>query len=1107
MKAFQYSSLPVVVAAIVGALHWAIIPVFAADDLVENLQIASPEPVCLIPQDSTVLEKQVWTVGVLAIRGFEAAYREFNTTFADYLTATAGQRFDPPIEFQLKPLNFLTLFEDSEQGNVDFIYVNPSAYSCIESEYGARSLASQISRRVVGGVTYNLKRFGGVIATLANRDDIQSIHDLKDKIVATASISGLGSGQMQFREMQNAGMSYINDPKQMVFTSNQGKVVKGVLSGEFDVGFIRTDQLERSQDADGNPIDLSMFKVIDPKGALSIDRIPFPFESSTELYPEWNIASLDHVPDEVSSAVQTAMLQVGSFADLASARQACEEDPVNCDNYQAMPRTCEATADITELAANASAAGKYSRWIPSLSYMELRSMQEATGFIERREEDNVWRCLRSATLYDSISCPAEMIKKTQEQVESGCETEGLECAEGYQCVCTPCYEVFECIDSIDIGGNCVAYSVFLPAILVPIAVIFIAACFITLGYKSRQMVQQAKAAAKNERDLNEFIAHEVRNPLSAALSASVFVNTAVQAEVDEDTMDNLREDANIISSSLRFINDLLRSMLDVQRATRDQMVLEQDNIDILCDIFQPAASMIYARDTNFVVTVDCPEGLIIRGDRLRLQQVILNLARNSAKFVVEGFVRLRAEVIENHVHLFVEDSGPGIPEEKRKSLFNKYQKSLDSLAQGTGVGLSLVEKLVNLMEGSIWLDEAYRSGYKNYPGARLVIDLKKEPEAIVEDEFGFSDMIDLKVAQTLSDFKIPSDVDQKLPMQCRVLLVDDDHNLRKFARRLLKVVRPTWTIEEAASGEACLHACGAKEEEKEPYDLIFMDQYMTSVDQCLKGTETVRALRTRGIKSIICGLSANDLDDVFAAAGADLFHLKPFPSDPYDVCKLLVELFEVRDFALEEEQDEFDAQNQAIIDTNNIGLEDTVADLTSSEEEGSVPVDENRSLRSNGRSIRSSLSVPSGSADTRSRISNLPDSLSVLIVDDDRTLRRLCTRGLKGIHKNIHIRDVSSGEAALALTEAQTFDIIFMDQYMTSVNESILRGIDTIKLMRERGVKSLICGLSANEQEHDFLDAGANYFQLKPLPCSPPDLEVLLEKILAKRRRPSQEQA
>lgn len=225
--------------------------------------------------------QDTYTIGVLAIRGPEAAFAEFNQTYNDYLTATAGQRFDPPVRFEMKALNFLTLFSDSEASLVDFIYVNPSAYSCIESEYEARSLVSQVSRRKVSGNIYDLKRFGGVIMTRKDRDDISTLADLKGRIIAAASISGLGSGQMQFREMIQGGLDYLNDPKAMVFTSNQGKVVNGVLNGDFDVGFVRTDQMERSKDADGNLIGADKFKVIGTKSDLSIDGVPFPFESST----------------------------------------------------------------------------------------------------------------------------------------------------------------------------------------------------------------------------------------------------------------------------------------------------------------------------------------------------------------------------------------------------------------------------------------------------------------------------------------------------------------------------------------------------------------------------------------------------------------------------------------------------------------------------------------------------------------------------------------------------------------------------------------------------------------------------------------------------------
>ncbi|CAB9496779.1 Receptor-type guanylate cyclase gcy [Seminavis robusta] len=390
-----------------------------------------------------------YTIGVLAIRGEDQAYNEWNTTFGSYLTATAGRRFDPPIRFSMKPLSLGSLFEEHRQ--VDFIYVNPSAFSCIASEHGAQSLASQISRRNVDGKQYDLVKFGGVIATLAN-STVNTLQDLKGKIVAAASISGLGSGQMQFREMQKAGLSYINDPKQLVFTSNQGKVVKGLLSGQFDVGFIRTDQLERFSHSDKD-LDtfLKRFKIVNPQPNLTLeDGMVFPFESSTMLYPEWNVASLMHVDEEVSRAVQESLTALAEHASVGQAYNDClkEYGPAFCSDLPfpgqfALKTRSDTTLEIAQLAYTGMVQGKYAGWRTTLSYMDLRSMQEGTGFLRLDEESHQWRCVRSKELYNAITCPDGFFRKTPQQVQEGCSGAGLECPEGMQCVCQPCLKGFD----------------------------------------------------------------------------------------------------------------------------------------------------------------------------------------------------------------------------------------------------------------------------------------------------------------------------------------------------------------------------------------------------------------------------------------------------------------------------------------------------------------------------------------------------------------------------------------------------------------------------------------------------------------------------------------
>lgn len=82
------------------------------------------------------------------------------------------------------------------------------------------------------------------------------------------------------------------------------------------------------------------------------------------------------------------------------------------------------------------------------------------------------------------------------------------------------------------------------------------------------------------------------------------------------------------------------------------------------------------------VSVDCPPDLFAMTVCLRLKQVMLNFGRNSSKCVEQGFIRLRGAVVDRNVQLSVEDSGPGIPLDKQKRLFLKFQESLDVLSQG-----------------------------------------------------------------------------------------------------------------------------------------------------------------------------------------------------------------------------------------------------------------------------------------------------------------------------------------------------------------------------------------------------------------------------------------
>ena len=104
--------------------------------------------------------------------------------------------------------------------------------------------------------------------------------------------------------------------------------------------------------------------------------------------------------------------------------------------------------------------------------------------------------------------------------------------------------------------------------------------------KSALILENAEKIAAQERELNAFLAHEVRNPLAAAMSASSFVASAIQQDrplASEASVESCRGDVHIIQSSLKFINDLLRSLLDMQKAASNRLALKMQASDIFND--------------------------------------------------------------------------------------------------------------------------------------------------------------------------------------------------------------------------------------------------------------------------------------------------------------------------------------------------------------------------------------------------------------------------------------------------------------------------------------------------------------------------------------------
>ena len=274
-----------------------------------------------------------------------------------------------------------------------------------------------------------------------------------------------------------------------MFTSDQNKVVHGVLDGKFEVGFVRTDEIQRAKDDNGTLLDPNLFKVIDPLPNLNIDGIPFPFESSTPLYPEWNLAALKHVPDDVSLAVQAAMLALADHASVATEMATCMQTYNNTEQCQFDNFTkarCDTTQQVAEIALEAGNKGSYSAWTTTLSYLQLWSLHEATGYIKKDPADNIFKCTRSTTLFESITCPNGYYKASEEEINNGCNAQGLQCEEGFQCLCSPCMPVLDCNRGLIIHGTCVPYSILMPSVVLPFFLVCAICVHLYVEYRRKQ---------------------------------------------------------------------------------------------------------------------------------------------------------------------------------------------------------------------------------------------------------------------------------------------------------------------------------------------------------------------------------------------------------------------------------------------------------------------------------------------------------------------------------------------------------------------------------------------------------------------------------------------
>ena len=391
--------------------------------------------------------------------------------------------------------------------------------------------------------------------------------------------------------------------------------------------------------------------------------------------------------------------------------------------------------------------------------------------------------------------------------------------------------------------------------------------------KQRQALEEAlKSANRANSAKSDFLSrmsHDIRTPMNAIIGMTAIAS----AHVGEP--DRIRDALGKISSSSQYLLSLINDVLDMSKIESGKFKLTQENIH-LTTLLEELVGMVQPQVKQHQHTLTVDIGQIrhndVIGDKLRIQQVFMNIMSNAIKYTPDGG-EIGFSVSEKKINsssaacyeLVFRDNGIGVAPELLEHMFEPFTRAEDlriSKIQGTGLGLSITKNIVHMMNGSIEIKSKPKEGSTFIVTIFLLL---QNAGKTAEADGNAGDRNKIRT----SDFSGK-----------RVLLVEDNDLNREIAKEILEMSK--LTVEEAEDGQVAFEKFS--ESESGYYSMIFMDIQMPN----LNGYDATRAIRNLNspyaLDIPIVAMTANAfVEDIKASEAAGMNeHL----SKPIDFAKL-----------------------------------------------------------------------------------------------------------------------------------------------------------------------------------------------------------------------------